>query len=115
MTHRKRQRPDLSAFARRDGSFDFEALTDSQKERLYNECETLKNDDKGRPLTPAQRRLHAHARRRGRPQKGRGVAIVSLSIEKGLLRRAERLARARGISRSELFSRGLRAMIAIAG
>ena len=115
MNNRKRQPSKWKAYVGSDGSFDFEALTKAQKEQLFNECEALADDDKGRTLTPAQRSLHARARRRGRPRKGRGVRVVSLSIETDLLRRAERLARARGMSRSELFSRGLRAIIAIAG
>ena len=68
-----------SAFARPDGTFDFDALSDEQKEEFYNECETLSPED-GVPLTPAQRRLDARVRR-GRPRKGKGAEIVSLSIE----------------------------------
>jgi hypothetical protein len=115
MTRRKRGRSPWAAYVRPDGSFDFEALTGAQKEQFYNECAALSEDDKNQPLTAAQRSLHARARRRGRPRKGRGTRIVSLSIESDLLRQAERLARAHGISRSELFSRGLRALIAITG
>jgi len=36
------------------------------------------------------------------------------SIEQDLLRQAERLAKARGISRSDLFSTGIRAILAMA-
>jgi hypothetical protein len=103
-----------SAFTRADGTFDFEALSPEQKEQFYHECDAL-GDGPTEPLTPAQRRLHARVVRRGRPRKGKGAAIVSLSIEKELLRRAERLAKAQGLSRSDLFSRGLRAWLAIAG
>jgi hypothetical protein len=101
-------------FARPDGTFDFDALSDEQKEEFYRGCETVGSEE-GAPLTATQRRLHAAARRRGRPQKGRGAQVVSLSIEKDLLRRAEQVARAHGISRSELFSRGLRAVVAVNG
>jgi hypothetical protein len=62
-----------------------------------------------------ERDLHARVRRRGRPRKGRGAQVISLSIEKNLLKRAERFAEAEGLSRSELFSRSLRAVLAIAG
>jgi len=115
MTTPRQKSSKWSAYVRPNGSFDFESLTDAQKERFYKECDMLGDNDKGQPLTAAQRRLHARARRRGRPRKGRGTKIVSLSIETELLRQAERVARARGLSRSELFSRGLRAIIAIAG
>jgi len=102
-----------AAFARADGTFDFEALSAAQKEEFFEECESL-GDDVAAPLTPVQRRLHERAGR-GRPRKGSGAQNVSLSIEKTLLRRAERLAKAQGVSRSELFSRGLRAVLAFAG
>jgi len=103
-----------SAFARPDGTFDFEAMSDAQKEKLFQECESLDIFDVGAPLTPAQRKLHERAAR-GRPRKGKGAQIVSLSIERDLLRRAEQLAKSQGLSRSELFSRGLRALLAVAG
>jgi len=99
---------------RTDGSFDFEALSDRQKEEFYRECEATPRG-RSAPLTASQRTLHARARRRGRPRKGKGAEIVSLSIEKDLLRSAERLAKAQGLSRSDLFSRGLRALLALAG
>jgi len=100
--------------ARADGTFDFESLTDKQKEEFYQECETAGGQG-GAPLTAAQRRLHAQARRRGRPQKGRGAQIISLSIEKDLLKRAETYAKSQGLSRSDLFARGLRAILTLAG
>ena len=100
--------------ARPDGTFNFNALTDDQTEKLFHESEAIGTDDV-QPLTKAQRQLHAEARRRGRPRKGKGVEIVSLSIEKDLLHRAERLAKAQGLSRSDLFARGLRAVLAISG
>lgn len=103
-----------SSFARSDGSFAFESLSEAQKEELYNELDSPV-PTAGVRLTPAQRRLHARARRRGRPRKGKGAEVVSLSIEKGLLRKAERLAKAEGVSRSDLFSRGLRALLAVKG
>ena len=79
MKKAKPKKSKWSAFARPDGTFDFDALTDEQKEEFYNECETLSPED-GVPLTPAQRRLDARVRR-GRPRKGKGAEIVSLSIE----------------------------------
>ena len=89
-------------------------LTDAEKEQFYSDCETIapKRDI---PLTTAQRKLHTAARRPGRPRKGKGTQIVSLSIEKDLLRRAERVAKAQGVSRSDLFSRGLLAVLAAVG
>jgi len=103
-----------AAFSGRDGTFNFESLSDAQKEELYSDCEQAAPKP-GTPLTPVQQRLHKRARRRGRPRRGKGARVVSLSIERDLLRRAERLARTQGISRSDLFCRGVRAMLALAG
>ena len=91
----------------------FMAMSDAQRKAEVAEFD--KEDVRpGKPLSAAGRAQHERARR-GRPRKGQGAEIVSLSIEKELLRQAERLARAQGLSRSELFSRGLRAVMAAAG
>lgn len=50
---------------RPDGTFDFEALSDAQKEEIYQECEKIGPGD-DRPLTAVQRRLFAKIRARGR-------------------------------------------------
>ena len=63
----------------------------------------------GRPLTKAQREMHRKAAKMGRPRKGAGSAVVGISIEKGLLKRADAVARARKIGRSELFVTALQA------
>ena len=65
----------------------------------------------GRPLTKAQRAYFERARGRGRPTVGQGVKVISLSVERQLLQEADTQAKARGISRAELFARGLRAML----
>ena len=114
MNRRRQRRSKLAAYARSDGTFDIEALSSKQKEELFRECQAI-TSVVGARLTPAQRRLHARARQRGRPRKGKGAQIVSLSIEQDLFRRAEELAKSQGLSRSELFSRGLRALLAVAG
>ena len=45
----------------------------------------------------------------GRPKKGAGSAVVGVSIERGLLKRADALAKRRGIGRSQLFVDALQA------
>jgi hypothetical protein len=67
----------------------------------------------GRALTSAQRKLWecAKARGRGRPRIGNGVKVISLSVERGLLAMADAEAKARDISRAEVFARGLREML----
>ncbi len=63
----------------------------------------------GKPLTPAQKTLHRKARKAGRPKVGRGAATVAVSIERGLLKEADALARRRKVGRSQLFVAALRA------
>ena len=67
----------------------------------------------GKPLTKGQRARFEAARRRGRPAIGRGVKVISLSVERGLLEKADARARVAGISRAELFARGLRSILAL--
>ena len=64
--------------------------------------------DKSRPLSPAEREQWKRIKRkRGRPKKGQGFQRVSVSIERGLLKRASALAKRRRVSRSQLFAQML--------
>jgi hypothetical protein len=64
--------------------------------------------DKFGPLTPADRLAWAKAKRkRGRPRVGGGAKVVSVSIERNLLTRADRLAKKLRVSRARLVSLGL--------
>jgi hypothetical protein len=53
--------------------------------------------------------------KRGRPRRGAGATVISISVERGLLERADWTARRLGITRSELIARGLRAALAATG
>ena len=73
----------------------------------------------GRPLTAAERkqwqRLRARMNRaatKGRPKVGEGVKVISLSIEQGLLRKADALAKRKGTSRAALVAEALRTVLA---
>lgn len=57
----------------------------------------------GRPLTKAQREMHRKAKKAGRPKKGAGATVVGISIERGLLKTVDALAKYRNVGRSELF------------
>jgi len=96
------------------GTFDFESLSDRQKEAVWEECEKIGPDDGG-PLGPGHRKAHAMARRRGRPRRGEGSEILSISMERSLVRAADAFARQHRLSRSELVSRGVRAVLVAAG
>jgi hypothetical protein len=57
-------------------------------------------------------RLKRAMRKRGRPAKGNGSKVICITVEKGLLRRSDRMARKLGISRSALVARGLAEVLA---
>jgi len=62
--------------------------------------------------SPAQRaKLQRARQKRGRPKVGKGVKVISVSIERGLLDEADRFARRLKVRRTKLISRGLRAVL----
>ncbi len=68
---------------------------------------------KSRPLTAAERRTWETSRRKpGRPRRGAGAKVISVSVERGLLTRSDALARRLGISRAALIERGLKHLLA---
>ena len=72
--------------------------------------------DRSRPLNARERRLWEKARRKpGRPKRGAGVKVISVSVERELLGRSDKLARALGVSRAALIERGLKAVLAGVG
>jgi hypothetical protein len=72
--------------------------------------------DRSRPLNAAERaRWHKAKRKLGRPKVGKGVKVISLSLERGLLSRADKAAKKLGISRAQLVSQGLERMLSASG
>jgi hypothetical protein len=71
-------------------------------------------DSFGAPPPAAEARLRK-ARNRGRPRKGAGAKVISVSVEKRLLERSDSLASKLKISRAALVARGLRAVLAASG
>jgi hypothetical protein len=68
--------------------------------------------EKFRPMTAAERaRWRRIKRKPGRPRNGRGVKVVSVSVEKTLLKQSDALAKRLGISRAQLIARGLKGML----
>ena len=53
---------------------------------------------------PAAERAAERSVRRGRPKIGQGARKISISLERGVLRNADALAKRRGMKRSELIS-----------
>jgi hypothetical protein len=68
--------------------------------------------EESRPLSAAMRTaLNKSNRRRGRPKVGKGARVISLSVESGLLSKADRLSRQLKISRAQLFAFSVRQLL----
>jgi hypothetical protein len=50
-------------------------------------------------------------RKRGRPSVGKGAQVISVSIEKGLLKKTDQLAKKLKLRRTQLIARGLEAVL----
>ncbi len=72
-------------------------------------------DTFGPPPPAAQAKWERARRKRGRPKKGQGVKVISVSVELALLHRSDELARRMGITRADIIDRGLHAVLAAAG
>ncbi len=72
--------------------------------------------DEFKPLTASAAARWKEARRKpGRPKRGKGAKVISVSVEKGLLSRSDSLAKDLGLSRAAVIERGLKAMLAAEG
>jgi hypothetical protein len=68
--------------------------------------------DQSRDLTAEEQARWQRARRKpGRPRVGKGVQVISVSLERGLLSRADRLARKLQLPRTQLIALGLEALL----
>lgn len=67
--------------------------------------------DKARPMSGPERAQERRARRRGRPRVGKGSQKIHITLERGLIKQADRFARQKGLPRSELIARALAAII----
>lgn len=68
------------------------------------------------PLRPEDRALWERAKRKpGRPRVGQGVKVISLSVERGLLRDCDALAKRMGMRRSAFIDMSLRTYLSRMG
>jgi len=93
---------------------EFIALPDEKKERIVAEFDEEFVLDKARPLNAEERKLWERAKRKGRPVKGQGHKVIAVSVEKGLLKRADAYAKKQRLTRAALIARGLEAVISSA-
>jgi len=89
----------------------FDALTDAQKEAVYQRCEKVHAED-GIQLNEKDRRLHRKAGLSvGRPRIGQGAKRINVSVERVLLKTADAVAKKRGMTRARLIGESLRAYL----
>lgn len=90
----------------------FMALPDEEKERQWREFDKEFIADTAKPLTAAQRAQWERAKRKpGRPVRGAGARVISLSVERELLKKADREAKRRRISRAQFFALGVQRLL----
>ncbi len=99
--------------AERDEAARYERMTADELAVATAEFDREMVVSRSRALTQAERRKWKEARRKpGRPRRGAGVKVISVSVERGLLARSDALARSLGISRAALIERGLKVVLA---
>src|SRR6476620_11184870 len=85
---------------------EFRALSDAEKERVWQSLNREIRDEELRPLTAAERKRWARVKRKiGRPKVGRGAVPLSVSLERGLLERVDADGRRGGMTRSTYLGR----------
>lgn len=91
---------------------DFDALSAEDKEKVARFYEQGKHRNEMRPLDATERaEVKREKKRMGRPKIGRGVKVISLSVERDLLKKADAYANRSGLKRAELFTRALRGFL----
>ena len=95
---------------------EFDALSDAEKERVATFYEQGGHRTEMRALSTTERsalkRERANVKKGGRPkQRKHGVKVISLSVELGLLMRADAYAKAHGLKRAELVMRALNELL----
>jgi hypothetical protein len=95
---------------------DFEKLPEAEKEAYIAEIDAETPEQRlarSRPLNARERaQWRATKNKMGRPKFGKnGTKIVSVTVEKGLLKQADAYARQKGLKRSELFSLSVKNML----
>ncbi|CAN5445375.1 hypothetical protein BH09PLA1_BH09PLA1_21680 [soil metagenome] len=88
----------------------FLAMTDAQRDAEVSQFDREFVPTK--PLTKADKKLLERARRKpGRPRVGRGARRLTITLERGLVERADALARRKHWTRSELIARGVQTLL----
>ena len=91
------------------------AMTDAQRSKLIADIEAESPEDRlarSKPLNARQRETWRRIKKKmGRPKIGKGCKPIAVSLEIGLLKRADAYAKRHGLKRAQLISQGLRAIM----
>ena len=91
----------------------FESLTDAEKKREVAAFDQEFAADRFTALPPKARAAWNRAKKRmGRPKIGKGAKIVPVSIEGGLLQKADMFCKRAKMSRSAMVAKGLELVMA---
>lgn len=108
MEKRKTQLKELTGRA-------FDSLPAAEKQRIFDELERStperRRADSTAPTTAERARLHRVHKKMGRPKIGKGVKVISVSVELDLLKQADIYAKHAGMKRTELFTQALRGFL----
>ncbi len=96
------------------------AMSEAQRDAIVAPYENGVDESEFRPLTAAERRrfetwrknAKANRRKAGRPVVGAGSKLIAVSIERDLLKEADRYAKAHAMKRAQLIAHGLRLAMA---
>jgi hypothetical protein len=91
----------------------FDAMTTRQREKVIAEIEAESPQQRlarSRPMNARERERWDRVKKHmGRPKLGKdGTKIVSVTVEKSLLKQVDNFAKSQGMKRSELFARSVR-------
>jgi hypothetical protein len=87
-------------------------LTKAELDKMTTEFDReFVADTFGPPTPEARTRLRRARRKPGRPRVGAGSKAISVTVEKTLLKKIDRIVRLRKTTRARLISRGLRAVL----
>jgi hypothetical protein len=104
--------PTLRLMAKRFKTKAFSAMTaDELAEATAEFDREFIADEFGPPDAAARARWARAKRRAGRPIRGRGAKPISVTVELGILKRTDRLAKKLKVSRAQLIERGLRTVL----
>jgi hypothetical protein len=95
----------------------FDALPDAEKERIFQEIQREsphRRLSRSKPLTAAQRARWQKIKRqftRSKSANRKSTKVISVGVDPALLKRADAYAKGAGMTRAQLISRALRAII----